>query len=363
MANKFSKLCIDETKLEDWIVLWCEDNLDNFTEIECINAKERIKYTIRCGTDIIKIDFIKCSGGLFTIQPNGKFIDVSTAIAESIYSRVSNVLKDSPFSNGFSIIMELDDFEAIIDLLNGMDGVVQNVFSTQLEPGKARYYLYKFTGELGDTITVKYYLSTKRMQIQGRPLKLFNEVVSLISEQGADLRDVVDAQLRYCNVEISNADIQDEMMSVLGTNLYGFLSNAHKSILATAFVFSKIEISMPDYSPMVQQALRAFEGFFKKVLNQKGIECIGTTQVGKFFSKLDGDAKYSMLGSYVGLLKNPNDEKELTAMYNFYYKYRHPYSHATAYDFDTRIIESRRVADELFSEIIESMKSWYDLLM
>ena len=58
-------------------------------------------------------------------------------------------------------------------------------------------------------------------------------------------------------------------------------------------------------------------------------------------------------------VNDPNKERVLTAMYQFYYQHRHPYSHASADDFDTVIIEDRKVADELFNEVIQSMKAGF----
>lgn len=68
---------------------------------------------------------------------------------------------------------------------------------------------------------------------------------------------------------------------------------------------------------------------------------------------------FTMQEKYSSILKDGELEKKLTAMYTFYYKKRHPHLHATAYDFDTVLISNRKSADELFSEIISAMKTWY----
>lgn len=198
------------------------------------------------------------------------------------------------------------------------------------------------------------------MQLQGKPLWLFNEIVAMVSENGVEMNDVIDAQLRYYNVEIDKKEIYEEMEAVLGKNLFDFLSNALKAILSTSFMFAKIDITLSDYSPIVQQALRTFEGFIKKVLNTNGIECIGDTQLGTFFIRPNKESSFTMQTQYSEILDNEDLEKSLVAMYTFYYNKRHPYFHTTAYDIDTRIISNRKVADELFSEIISKMKAWYE---
>ena len=104
MANKYSKLSIDKEKLSDWIKLWCEENIVGKFDIHSVDSNNRIQYTIANEGKTIKIDFQKCAGGLLTICPKvGTNIPISMEIAENIYKRVGNVLKDSPFAKGYSI--------------------------------------------------------------------------------------------------------------------------------------------------------------------------------------------------------------------------------------------------------------------
>lgn len=363
MANKYSKLCIDKNKIGDWIKIWCEENLEGTFSINQVETNHRIQCTINNETKCIKIDFIKCKNGLLTITPHvGNEVDISTKIADSIYERVNNVLRASPFSNGFSIIMSKEDFEIVIELIETMENVITLNSTKQLQPGKANYYLYRFSGPSGDNITIKYYLNTNRMQIQGKPLWLFNEVVALVTENGVDQSDVVSAQLKYCDINIQPDDIYEEMEKVLGEKLYSFLSKTQKAILSTSFIFAKLDMQLEDYSSIVQPALRAFEGFTKKVFTQNGISCDGDKQIGAFFERTDKMAPFTMKSEYINKL-NSETVKKLTSMYNYYYKNRHPYSHASAYDFNTVIISDRKVADELFNNIINSMKTWHESIV
>lgn len=295
MANKFSKLHIDKNRIQEWIQLWCEANLEGESTINFSESGERIQYTICNKNDTIKIDFIKCTGGLLTISPKvGKNIPISTQIAESIYERVKDVMKESPFANGFSILLSKDDFDTVIELVKEMQNVTEKNFSQQLEEGKAAYYLYQFQSEFKDCVTVKYYLNTNRMQVQGKPLFLFNEIVSLVSENGAKLNDVVDAHLKYCSVDIPKNDIYEEMKNIFGDDLFDFLSTTQKAIFSTAFILSKIEINMADYSGIIQQALRGYEGFAKKVFTNKKLICDGNKQLGMFFSRRNETSPFIM---------------------------------------------------------------------
>lgn len=199
------------------------------------------------------------------------------------------------------------------------------------------------------------------MQLQGKPLWLFNEIVAMVSDEETRANDVVDAHLKYCNLDIPRIDIYEEMESVLGADLFSFLSNTQKALLATTFILDKIEVDMPDYSGLITPALRAYEGFTKKLFVQKGLPCDGNMQLGEFFERPDKMVPFSMKSKYSECLTK-EVESQFISMYNFYYQQRHPYAHASAYDFDTTIISNRKSAEELFHEIILKMKAHYRIL-
>lgn len=358
MANKYSKLSIDKEKLHNWIQLWCEENITGEYNISNSDKNNRIQYTIDNDGNIIKIDFQKCAGGLLTICPKvGNNVPISMEIAESIYKRVGNVLKDSPFANGYSILLDEENFDVIIELLKEMDGVTLKNYSVSDQENQAKYRLYRFVGPAGDTIVIKYYTNTSRMQMQGKPLFIFNEVVSMLSENGDKQDEVVDASLKYCNIDMKEQDIYEEMEEVLGSELYRFLSKSQKIILSTSFILSKLEGNLGDNSVLLQPANRVYEGFVKKIYAQEGLECDGEKQLGRFYDWPD-DSHPEMKSQYADTL----DEeilKGFTSMFKFYSIYRHPYMHATAYDYSTSIIENRDIAEEKLKEVLASMKSWY----
>lgn len=358
MVNKYSKLAIDPNKLYSWINLWCEENLTGNFDIEHVERKDRIQYTINNNDIITKIDFQKCAGGLWTICPKvGKNISQSEQIAESIYIRVKNIFKDSPFAHGYSIILTQSDFDTLISLLSEMENVTLENYSIKDEEHHAKYRLYKFKSSNSDSITIKYYPTTSRMQMQGKPLYLFNEVIAMLGSNIIKQDDVVDASLKYCNINLKAKDIYTEMETVLGSNLYNFLSQSQKIILSTSFILNKIDGNLGDYSILFQPANRTYEGFLKKIYAQEGLECDGDHQLGKFFEWPD-HVNPTMKMEYASKLA-PDIVDGFTSMFKFYSLHRHPYMHASAYDYNTQIIENREVATEKLNEILYSMKTWY----
>lgn len=166
MAGKYSKLLIDSSKIPEWINIWCEKNLKGDFNIECIDKKERIAYIINNDGKEIKIDFIKANGGALTIFPKvGKNQDISKLIAEDIFGRVNSDIDKSPYANGFSIKMPEEDFRVLIDLLGKYDNITNENYSIQDEVEKPKYEMYKFKSDLNDTVVIKYYNNTNRIQI------------------------------------------------------------------------------------------------------------------------------------------------------------------------------------------------------
>lgn len=362
--KKYSKLPIDESKISGWIDLWCETEFGeaDYT-IEEKTIPKRIQYAIRTGGKEIRLDFIRCNGGLLTIAPNvGTQQELSVKLADSIYDRVKDLTAESKFAHGFSIKIAQDDYQTVIDLLTeSSENTILNM-ETRTDPGAANYILHRIKGPLNDTVVIKYFPNTHRMQLQGKPLALFNEVVSMISDQNVTFDDVVDAQLKYCSVPLNRDDIFEEMQDVLGDDLYKYLTEALKKILSTAFIMSKIEIDLPDNSVIVQQALRAYEGFLKKLLREQGIMIGSEEAIGEAYKRDDITNEFVLRSEYAAMVDDEEKEKALAALYRFYFQYRHPYSHASADDYDTAIIENRRTADELFDELIQKMKSGYAAL-
>lgn len=360
MASKYSKLLFDRSKIDNWINQWCELNLVGEFEIRSNNTAQRISYTILNDGKEIKIDFIKANGGALTIYPSvGKHTDISELIAEDIYSRVSSELGKSPYSNGFSIIMPYDDFVILIDLLKEYEDISLENYSKQDESGKPQYELYRFKSDLNDTVVVKYFNNTNRVQIQGKPLYLFNEITSLICQSEENAGSVVDAHIELCNLKIERNELNNELMDILGTDVYNFLTVTHRAMLNTSIILSKVKIDgIDDYSYILQQALRTYEGFTRKMMSDKGCILPSGKQIGVFFTRPNTNVDFTMKSTYANGL-DANLICIFESMYNFYHSNRHPYMHSSDNDATTSIVGTYEEALEKLEEIIHNMKVSY----
>lgn len=360
MASKYSKLFFDSSKLYNWINQWCEINLVGEFVINIIDTEQRISYTILNVDKEIKIDFIKAKGGTFTIYPNlGKNPEISETIAEDIYRRISSNISKSPFANGLSLKMAYDDFKILIDLLNEYDNITLINYSKQDEPGKQVYELYRFKSDLGDLVAVKYFNNTNRVQIQGKPLYLFNEIMSLICQSEENAGSVVDAHIELCNLNVERTELNAELKEILGEDLYNFMNITHRAMLNTSIVLSKVRIDgLDDYSYIIQQALRTYEGIALKMMTAKGCVLPKRKQIGEFFIRPSVNDPFTIKQKYKSSL-SISQIALFEDMYNFISSKRHPYMHASDNDATTAIIGKYEGAIDRLEEVIQNLKASY----
>jgi len=356
--NPFSKLMLNIEEMQGLIELWCEDNLnDNFT-VKRKDIPERIQFHIESIGKKAQLDFIKCAGGLYTISFKvGADPTVSEAIANYLLSQINNQLKDSPYANGFSTKMSEEEFEAVIGLLTSDGNSIENT-SEISEPGKPRSKIIRIKGIRGDHVTLTYYYNTNRLQVQGRPHYLFQDILSLVAESIEDTDALVDNHLEMCKLSIKKDDIYEEMKSVLGEDIFNYLPSTHKAILASSFIQFKVNVPFPDYSCLIFPAYRAYEGFIRKIFKKHGLDCVGVEGFKEYFYTKDNSIIMSPM--YADALSNDVAE-QLRSLYVFYNKNRHPYGHASGDDFQTVIITDRNVAYSKFMEVINYIKKGYTI--
>jgi len=246
-----------------------------------------------------------------------------------------------------------------VNLLKEYDDISLENYSKQVEPGKPQYELYRFKSDLNDTVVVKYFNNTKRVQIQGKPLYLFNEITSLICQSEENAGSVVDAHIELCNLKVERSELNDELMDILGADVYNFMTITHRAMLNTSIVLSKVKIEgLDDYSYIFQQALRTYEGFMRKMMSAKGCILPAKKQIGEFFTRPNSNVDFTMKPIYTSAL-NVNLISVFENMYNFYHSKRHPYMHSSDSDATTSIEGTYGKALEKLEEIIHNMKVSY----
>ncbi len=352
--KKITNLDINLDNIQSWVEGFCSEKDYDLKDIELGGNKQVKQYTFILSDTSFAINFYPTKGNRYTLQwATGKNQGISKEFANYILDRLGAV-NTTAASNSFSVTMEKDTFDAFIDLLCDDD-----VKYDKNENNKE--YLYRLKSiRYDDTITIHYFKNTKRLQIQGRRLQLFNKAVELVSTE-CETRDVVAAEIRYAKVSIEVDDIMNEMAEVLGDS-YNFLAKAHKDILCSAFVQYRVEVPMPDYSMIVQASARGVEGFMLKLLSNNNV-IVDDYSIGFFFTNEEHRTPLTLKAEYESMVDNDTIASEMNRLYQWWYKVRHQYSHARENDWLTVTIKDRRVADTLFKQAIENIKSSYERIM
>lgn len=354
--NKYARLSFDVNKVPEWIRIWCESNMEEEVHIQETKKPGRISYSIKAEKDFM-IDFLECNGGAYTIQFKiGKNPDISEKLAESIYTRITAVGNSVGESNNFSIVVDEETYNTLIGLLCESDECSETASESRPELG---YKLHKFRGRLGDTVTLKYFLKNKRIQIQGRPLCLFHMIQGLLMEDESIAESVVEEQIKYYNIDENIDDIKNEMCCYFGESLYGFFTKSQQMILHSFFVLNKVNITLPEYSVITSPVLHILDGYILKLMVSSGI-VHDKELVGHYFY-FDGDSnKYILRPEYYTFIGEDKNIKSLEKLYGLYNKYRNPYSHTSECDFTTQVIGTRKQADEIAQEILLAIKTSYE---
>lgn len=141
--------------------------------------------------------------------------------------------------------------------------------------------------------------------------------------------------------------------------MYNYMTISHRAMLNSSIILSKIRINgLDDYSYIIQQALRTYEGFTLKMMDEKGCVLPPRKQIGEFFTRTTSTVPFKMKEKYI----NDLDGKYIDIfekMYNFYHDKRHPHMHSSAFDTMTTLVGSYDAALEKLNEIIHNIKASY----
>lgn len=355
MSKEFNSLNIRFIDLEDLIKQYCISNYGGNFKVGNLeqNRNNPILHTIKVTVDskVAALNFYKNGDGTVTIQYKvGKNQDISKNIASFIKS---NGIKDERKNISLSLddINECD-FDLLMEYIEELDvKVLENV---NIPHG----HKYKFKSvEFNDELTLTYYNSKCKILIQGKPLYIYYEIISFLSEcMGFDA--VIKSHSQAYNVNIKAKEVVDEMKDRLDDS-YDFLGETLRKVLSPSFVLNKLDIELEDYSSFAYPALRTLEGYLKKILLNNGIEIKKEFNIftkdqnrGEHYLDIDKCNRY-----HNKTIDCPITKFGIEKIYNYLSKNRHPLFHTNYITDSTTIIEDRRHAEIIINETLELIKT------
>lgn len=353
MAKKsiFSCLYLNRDNILPDIKEFCSQEFKDFktSGLELVNeGNHQYRCTIIGDNKKVLVDFYYRDDNTTTIQPKvGEQTDISMKLALYIRSKVQTTdVKGS----SYSIKAEEETFQLVLEFFDGLDDVELIYQDITNQNG---YVIYQYQSKIGDRLTLKYF-TNHTLQVQGKPLYLYQELTCLLSEY-YPFEQAVKNQQEFFSVPIDPLEIRSEIQQ--------FLPEAHKilgetliKVLTPSITYMKIDIDLPDYSSFAVPALRTLEGYLRYLFSSKNYT------IGENFGMFNEDHVTGLyyLGpktrAKVGCAKTCN---AMEKVYTYYNQHRHGLSHTENIAASTRIITDKNDAHKIILEVINMIETTY----
>lgn len=211
-----------------------------------------------------------------------------------------------------------------------------------------------------DRVSINLYNNNKSY-VQGKQSVLFQKLIATAIEFLTNDQKVVETLNSYHALNITKDEVEVYFEKLLPNyngnykdKIYANLLSATYNIMLTGY--------MPDYTCLVTPVFRGFEYCLHKILGDKmGLETANDNGKNKFsyFSKGD-NGRYECNNP----AKNSLTDKQrdlLNDMYNNYNQVRHIYSHWSADDYDTAMIDNLSKAREILENGLILINEYYKL--
>lgn len=334
-----------------------QNKMPNISDFEEKGGPRR-RVTIIDGGISFYMDFHFNKSGTTSIDiAGGNLREVKSQIAQFIMEDPSCSIGDihSKSKNFVASNINFQDFTSIVDLLKESP-----YYRAHNREERGHYEVHKFTGSYNDEFVAHYYYTTNKVMLQGRPLILFNEIVSYITEL-IDLGEIPKLFNTFYNVEIEK-DHVESMYDTYFPNSCAEHPPKLKKVLHQGIYNLHLEGDMYDLSFLAFPGLRALEGHLKLIFSKFNIQLENNR-----FSMYNFDAnvgKHKLDEESVNKIGDTNKIKYLERAYGYYNRNRHSLFHwgdpSNPID-QTRIIENMGEVKTLLVDTFQIIDEYYTI--
>jgi hypothetical protein len=304
----------------------------------------------RLNGKLYRISVFENKGLKTTLSPQKK----DDADYMAVFTMVANAVKDGcAFAGGggqFNISLPRFDsgnVAAMLDFLKDEGVTVEG------DRSEHNYRIVRLLGSQGDKLTLKYF-TNGTLQIQGRRAMLAASVLDFLTNV-LSFEDAVNAQLETYKVPVRLDDIRLEVEGWLPA-AFPRVSGVAKAQLATAVALSKLEIELPDYTPIAFPALKALEGFMKTELELSGFDPSLIKNFGEYFEEKSG------FGYQMREVQAEHAGKPAATLFGNCYKILHDQRHSLAHlgtsEANTRTLPNMGLAREIVTTVLRTVEDF-----
>lgn len=218
---------------------------------------------------------------------------------------------------------------------------------------------YKLIGKYKDKLIIKYFDKNESMQIQGKPLSLYNDLISILCEL-LPYEEAVKCQFSVLNINRDIDGVRNELQARI-PNAYSYLDDRLKAIITPSIAFKHVEMELEDYSIYVMPLLRGLEGYLKQIFVTNKLDPIGKKGFGSYFCFNQITNQFSLVSSYSSAF-GPIKSNQVVNIYSYYHQRRHQVFHVDE-TISTSTILTKSEAADILNEILDLMDSNYTVFV
>lgn len=353
MSNFFKNLYLDRDKLMPTIEEFCKGEFDSYivNDIQHINGTQYRCIIIGDNKEVTIDLFYKSDGTTsFNVQV-GKNQDISFKLGLYLKTNLCNSdVKGSSYS--IPNVSE-DTVNLLLEYITEIEGVKK--LNEDIGP---HYKLYRYKSHHGDSVVIKYF-SNKRLQIQGKPLYLYQEITCFLAEL-FPFEDIIKTQAEFFQVNIEKDEIQNEFDQLLPT-AKTFLGERLKCVISPALAYRQIDIPLSDYTSFVFPVLRGLEGYIRLLFANKGL----TVPRGKGFDEFlffDGQ-RHNIRPEIIPRINCPATCAAIERAFNYFSEHRNGLFHTHHIDANIRLVETKQDAERIITKTLQIIEETYSSII
>jgi hypothetical protein len=342
--NPYKDLDIDRTLVRDVVEGLGAD------EYQYLQVGTLYHMCFRLNGKSYRISVFENKGLKTTLSPQKKH----DADYSEVFTMVANAIKNGCAHAGgggqFNISLPRFDSENITVML---DFLKDQQVTVESDNSEHNYRIVRLLGRHGDKLTLKYF-TNGTLQIQGRRAMLAASVLDFLTNV-LSFDDAVNAQLDTYRVPVRLDDIRLEVEGRLPV-AFPRVSGVAKAQLATAVALSKLDMELPDYTPIAFPALKALEGFVKTELELSGFDPAVIKNFGEYFEEKPG------FGYRMREVQAAHAGEPAATLFGNCYKILHDQRHSLAHlgtsDANTRTLPNMGLAHEIVTAVMRTVEDF-----
>ncbi len=347
MERNYKNLNINRELVEPTVAQFIDDNDCALESIgDCPGSQVGIRVVFgRVGADFATLNVLFNKDGTSTLFfKTGKNQELGQALADTLFNTIDS-----------------EEFEAVNLVLNGfilktivpvLECCCEDEYIEMNIAGEDEYKtIWHLTSDkFQDRLTITLHKGTRRLQLQGRPLYCYKNLVFGLAEL-LDLKGLEKVLIR--SDEGKSEIIQQEVaLSHLKSVLADSYQNIHQTVeklLVSGLCVKLAAPNLPDYSFLLYPELRSIEGILKNVMAGYNM-FVEQEGFGEFFDKKGSSFEFS--DEFKGHIGNQSIKLSIEKAYTFYNRERHGLFHMDG------LVDSSRVIGQMSHLMTKSNSAW-----